>query len=214
MENKKTNPPRTPFYTFARIVLTILAPFFYPFRVHNRERLSADAPFMIVPNHLTLFDPIVIAVATRKYEIRFLGKSSLRNNRVLRCIVDHLHMIPVVRNATDMMAMRSCLKTLKQGHVLCIFPEGTRKKEVKEISLEEMHTGAALIALHSKVKVLPVYISGKLRPLRMTDIYVGEFIDTAELAQEGVNKDTCLELNNRILAASHQMRRQHEQSAK
>lgn len=211
MENNKTNPPKTPFYTFARVVLRILALFFYPFRVHGKKRLSMDAPFMIVANHMTLLDPIAIAVATKKYEIRFLGKSSLRNNRILRWIVDKLHMIPVVRHSTDMVAMRACLRTLKQGHVLCIFPEGTRKKEVM---MEEMYTGAALIALQSKVKILPIYITGKLRPLRVTDIYVGEFIDTTELAASGVNKDTCLELNNRILEASHQMKTQHEQSKK
>ena len=40
--------------------------------------------------------------------------------------VGQLRMIPVDRHHSDIGAIRACLKTLKDGHVLGVFPEGTR----------------------------------------------------------------------------------------
>ena len=210
MSEKSTPSPdkeRTPFFRFARFVLAVLSPLFFPFKVHGGERLSAEAPYLIVSNHMTMLDPLAIGMAIKRYEIRFLGKSTLRKNPVLRWILDHLHMIPVVRHGTDMVAMRACLKALKDGYVLGIFPEGTRKEKVM---MEEVNTGAALIALRSRVRVLPAYFDRKLRPFRRTNIYVGDWIETADLAAQGVDKASCEALTKRIYDATYRLKARSE----
>jgi len=53
---------RTPFYTFARIVLGVFFALIYPVRTHNREKLDQDAPFIIVSNHGSMLDPLAISV--------------------------------------------------------------------------------------------------------------------------------------------------------
>ena len=55
-------------------------------------------------------------------------------------------MIDVDRHNMDMAALRACLKTLREGHPLGVFPEGTRHKEGV---MEHMESGIAMIALRS-----------------------------------------------------------------
>lgn len=202
--NKASTPvPRTPFYTFARFLLGIFCAIFYPSRVHGLENLDREAPFLLVANHQSMMDPILIAIRVKKWEIRFLGKDTLRKNAVVRWLVDHLHMIPVTRQATDMGAMRACLKALQAGHVVGIFPEGTRKETTM---MEEMGSGIGLIALRSGVPVIPALIAQKPLPFRFTDIYFGKAIDYQDLQAMGTNKESCEMLTSRIRDITYRMK--------
>ena len=201
MQNNK--PVGTWFYKFAWVVLRIFSFIFYPSSILNRERLEREAPFIITANHQSMMDPPLIAIHSRKHQIHFLGKDTLRKNALVRWVLDHLHMIPVARNATDIGAMRACLAALKEGHVMGIFPEGTRKEAVM---MEKMGSGIGLIALRSGLPVVPVLIADKPRMFRKTRLIVGEEIDYEDLKQAGVNKESCEELTRRIKEATYQLK--------
>jgi 1-acyl-sn-glycerol-3-phosphate acyltransferase len=90
--------------------------------------------------------------------------------------------------------MRSCINTLKEGKVLCIFPEGTRHLEHL---MEKIEKGVALLALRQKMDLVPVYIDGKLKPFRMNMAVVGEPIKTTEFFEDGYteqNADRLVEM--------------------
>ena len=93
-------------YKFARFVLQVFSFLVYPVRAHNKDRLDRNAPYLIVANHQSMMDPLLIAVISRRHQIHFIGKSTLRKNVVFNWVLDHLHMIPVSRGLTDMRAMR------------------------------------------------------------------------------------------------------------
>ena len=101
-------------------------PLFFPIRYHNTELVrDRPGPYMLVSNHVSMLDPIVLAVPIRRHEIRFMGKRELRVNRLFAYILEKLHMISVARHMSDMAAMRAANSALKEGQVLGIFPEGT-----------------------------------------------------------------------------------------
>lgn len=77
-------------------------------------------------------DPILIAWGCFRYQIHFLGKKELESVPILRWLFNKLDMIPVDRHNMDMHAVRACLKTLKEGHVLGIFPEGTQAQKRRD----------------------------------------------------------------------------------
>ena len=119
---------RTPLYTFARGVFGVLFRTLMPIRYHGTDKLNRqDAPYILISNHQAAIDPFVLALPVRRYEIRFIGKREIVGHKLVQWAVTQLHMIPVSRGATDMGAMRACMSALKEGHVLGIFPEGTRK---------------------------------------------------------------------------------------
>ena len=73
-----------------------------PVTCHNRERLDAEAPYVVIANHQHALDPIVMAMYIRKRQIVFLGKKELGKNKLVANLLTRAHCILVDRHATDM----------------------------------------------------------------------------------------------------------------
>ena len=182
-------------YEICRVLAWVLLHTILPVRYEHLERIQGDAPFILISNHLSNMDPIVAALAVKRYQIRFLAKKELGKAGIANWFLSKLHAIFVDRHNSDMEAMRACVKAVREGNVLGIFPEGTRHHEGL---MEEIESGVALIALRSGVPLIPVYIQGKLRPFRKLDVLIGEAIPMDDLRAEGVNSESCQKLLERI----------------
>lgn len=187
---------RTAIYTVARIIFGFLFHTIFPLRFHNAQIVEEmQPPYIIMANHRSFADPMALAIKVKRYEIRFIGKRELAHGRLKSWLFSGLHMILVSRHATDMAAMRQCMQTLKEGHILGIFPEGTRHQPEM---MQEVESGTAIIALRARVPLLPVYIDGKIRPFHITHIYYGKPMELDDLYAQGVNNDTAHQLCQRI----------------
>ena len=195
---------RTAIYTLARIIFGFLFHTIYPLRFHNAQIVEEmQPPYIIMANHRSFADPMALAIKVKRYEIRFIGKRELAHGRLKSWLFSGLHMILVSRHATDMAAMRQCMQTLKEGHILGIFPEGTRHQPEM---MQEVESGTAIIALRARVPLLPVYIDGKIRPFHITHIYYGKPMELDDLYAQGVNNDTAHQLCQRIHDVFYAMR--------
>lgn len=187
----KPEEPFTAVYKIARGLACLLFTVLMPVRYHNVENAQLDAPYILIADHNCILDPLVAGWKCYRYQIRFLGKKELVGNPVTRWLFAHMRMIPVDRHNMDMAAMRACLKTLKEGHPLGIFPEGTRHKAGV---MEELESGIAMMALRGGVKLLPAYIADKPRLFRPIHVYYGQPISLAAIARKGINRETCDEV--------------------
>jgi cytidylate kinase len=198
-------------FTFTYRLAIALSAFVFnlilPVRYHNLERTDLDAPYILIGNHNHMLDPFAVGWKVKRYQIRFLGKRELIHNPLMKVLYLSTRMIPVGRHDTDMGALRACLNTLKENHVLGIFPEGTRYKKTL---MEELESGVAMIALRGGVPLLPVYMTGKMRLFHRTDCYYGEPFSVASIAEKGVNRETCREVLSLITALYRDMARAHE----
>lgn len=195
---------RTAIYTLARIIFGFLFHTIFPLRFHNAQIVEEmQPPYIIMANHRSFADPMALAIKVKRYEIRFIGKRELAHGRLKSWLFSGLHMILVSRHATDMAAMRQCMQTLKEGHILGIFPEGTRHQPEM---MQEVESGTAIIALRARVPLLPVYIDGKIRPFHNTHIYYGKPMELDDLYAQGVNNDTAHQLCQRIHDVFYAMR--------
>ena len=195
---------RTALYTLARIIFGFLFHTIFPLRFHNAQIADEmQPPYIIMANHRSFADPMALAIKVKRYEIRFIGKRELAHGRLKSWLFSGLHMILVSRHATDMAAMRQCMQTLKEGHILGIFPEGTRHQPEM---MQEVESGTAIIALRARVPLLPVYIDGKIRPFHITHIYYGKPMELDDLYAQGVNNDTAHQLCQRIHDVFYAMR--------
>lgn len=167
-----------------------------PIRYHGLENLQAlDAPYILMSNHLSMLDPFIMAVAAPREQIRFIGKKELWQSKPVAWFCRSLKAIPVDRHNTDMEAMRACMRVTREGHVLGIFPEGTRHHQG---IMRELESGVALIALRARVPLVPIYITGKAALFRPLDVYIGKPIGMDDLREQGINTDTCQSLLGRI----------------
>lgn len=143
------------------------------FKVEGSHNIPRKGPYIIAANHLSNWDPIFVALAF-PHPVAYMAKCELFRNKLLAGLLNQLYAFPVQRGKADRQAIRIALKTLQDGNVLGIFPEGHRQKSGVERSV---HSGVALLALKSGAPVIPVacvgtkYPFGWVKPLK---ICIGE----------------------------------------
>ena len=196
----------TVIYEVGRVLINILFHTVMPVRYHYAERLDRDPPLLLIANHVHALDPLVIAHGVKKHQVVFLGKKELAKRKWVRNLLTDLHCIFVDRHNMDMEAIRSCMKAIRLKKILLIFPEGTRHHEGQ---MEQIESGTALIALRSRVPVIPMYFDRKLRYFRRTNLYTGDPIPMDDLLAEGINAETCEKMNERMRETYREMIRKY-----
>lgn len=110
-----------------RLLARLLAPLAWwgRLRVAGLEVVPERGPLLIVPNHDSQMDPIMIALALRhRRSLRFLGRAELWRIPLLGHLLYAAHQIPIARGAHDSAALDEAIGSLRDGEAICIFPEG------------------------------------------------------------------------------------------
>lgn len=139
--------------------------------VHGRENIP-EGPCMLCCNHSSFSDPVWVIVYGKLSRLpRIMAKQELMKLPVLGWLYRKLGAFPVDRGATDLKAVQTTLKTLREGNRVLIFPEGTRVRKGKKV---EAHSGALLMANRAKVPVVPIYVSTKKHLFSRINLRFGE----------------------------------------
>ena len=89
------------------------------------EIVPESGPLLLVPNHDSQWDPVVVAVALRKRrKLRFLARANLWKIPGLGPILYGIGQIPIERGAGDAGALDEAAVALRDGAAICVFPEG------------------------------------------------------------------------------------------
>lgn len=146
----------------ARLVSSIGVPLIgVRLTVLGRENLPHDRPFVVVANHQSYLDIIVMLIAI-PYKIAFVAKEELLNIPILGWDIRSQGHIAINR-AEGMKAARhlkEIAKATHNGKSLLLFPEGTRSFDGQ---VGEFKRGAFQLALDAKVPVLACSIAGSGR---------------------------------------------------
>lgn len=203
-------PATTPslIYRIGRLVMGLLVHTIAPVKYSGRENIPEQEPSIFIGNHKSMMDPLVMGYAVKHYDVAFMGKKELVGSSFAYRLLTDLHMIIVDRHNSDMEAMRTCMQAIRGGESLGIFPEGTRHHEGL---MDELESGVGLIALRANVPLIPFYITPKFHFFHRTRCIIGPAIDFSDLHAQGVNKDTCAALLQRI---SDTYRKMAEDAAK
>lgn len=157
-------------YSFLYPIIWSFLRVFHPWKSVGREKLP-EGGVLICGNHTTLGDPLyVLCCIGFRPQCRVMAKQELMKIPVLGFILKKAGIIGVNRGKSDVAAIKECMRVLKNGEKLLMFPEGTR---VKEGETGEGHTGAALLATRTGVPILPIYIQPKKRWFCKTTVIFG-----------------------------------------
>jgi 1-acyl-sn-glycerol-3-phosphate acyltransferase len=132
-----------------------------------------DGGFVLAANHNSNFDPwpLGMTLFPRRF-LRFMGKSELFWTP-LKQFITACGAFPVRRGERDLEAIRTATELCREGHIVVMFPEGTRRKKGLRKKYEaRAHTGAARIALEAGVPLIPVAITGTDRLGRLAQLRV------------------------------------------
>jgi len=144
--------------------LTLLAMrFLGPLRYQGLERVPREGAFILVSNHISLLDPMIIGGTAGHLTgrlVHFMAKEEIRHWPLIGWLANQAGVYFVRRGESDRAAQRLSLDLLARGEPIAVFPEGTRSRDG---SLGEPRDGAALLAMRAGVPLLPVSITGSNR---------------------------------------------------
>lgn len=162
--------------------------------VKGKENIPQEA-CILCGNHSAFSDPVWLVGYGNFPDLpRVMAKQELRKVPVMGWIFQKLRCIFVNREANDISAVKTALKTLREGNHLVLFPEGTRVRRGKT---SEPHSGAMLFASRSGCSVVPVYITAKKRLFRPIHVIFGEPIKPLFAGSKATPEE--LEQNTKLL---------------
>ena len=182
------------FYDFCCNLMRPIYGLFLPAKVEGLENVPDEGGCVLVANHLSARDPFYIAVRVRNRRLHFMAKAELFKFKPLAAFMRGLLSFPVDRGHNDLNAVRTALKLLSDGHILGVFPQGTRSKGNVRTP---MLNGVAMIALRAQKPVIPVYIGGQYRLFRRIPLRFGKPVDLSDFGRR-MDGETLTAVTHRI----------------
>lgn len=175
----------------------------FPYRHHGNLKKYNNQPLIIVGNHYSIWDVIHTALLTDG-AVHYVAKKDLWNSRIGRKFVNWAQCIPVNRDGNDIQAVKTCLKCLKNGEMIVIFPEGTRNKSYD--SFLPFKSGAASFAIKTRTPILPVIQVEKIRPFHRVDVIYGEPIELTKYYGKKLSSEELAEIDKWLSDVMFNMR--------
>jgi 1-acyl-sn-glycerol-3-phosphate acyltransferase len=163
----------SPLYAALAAVSWLPVKLVYRLRARGLENLPRDTGFVLAANHTSNFDPwpLALPLFPRRW-LRFMAKSELYWFP-LGALLNAGGAFPVRRGEGDLEAIAKAAELAREGEIVVMFPEGTRRKKgLRKKWTARPHTGAARIARDAGVPLVPAAVKGtdrlaRLGPLRV-----------------------------------------------
>ncbi|KWF30049.1 MFS transporter [Burkholderia pseudomultivorans] len=143
-----------------RFVAWVLVHTFYRIRLVHAERIPEEGAAVLVCNHVSYVDALVLAAASPR-PIRFVMDHRIFKTRFASWVFRHAKAIPIAPRHEDpamlARAYDACEAALKDGELVCIFPEG---KLTKTGDINTFHHGITEILRRTPVPVIPMALRG------------------------------------------------------
>jgi len=147
-----------PLYRGLRVAVRALARALFRLSATGIERLPRTGPAVLVSNHVSWLDPIVLPLVLPR-KPGFLAMEELWRMPGVSFVMRSYgrRAIPLRRGTVDATALRRALEVLRDGVLLIVFPEGGISPDGR---LRPFHRGAALLAARAGAPIVPVAIAG------------------------------------------------------
>jgi 1-acyl-sn-glycerol-3-phosphate acyltransferase len=184
----------SPGWRVAQLVAVPLAKLLFGTRLVHAEKVPQTGAFLLVPNHFSDVDPVIVGLALFKAGRfpHFLAKESIFRVPVIGAFMRGTDMVPVLRGRRGGADPLAAAKTLlAEGGAVVLYPEGTLTRD-PDLWPMRGKTGAARLALQTGVPVIPVSHWGDQRiaprwtkryrfvPRTTTEILFGDPVDLSE----------------------------------
>lgn len=180
-------PRQSPLYRFTALLSRPALRLLWRYEARGVENLPAGG-FVLAAGHHSNFDPWPLGVAiSKRHWVRYMAKSELFWPP-LSWLIGAMGGFEVHRGEADRQALSTARRLAREGYVIGMFPEGTRRaKGLLKRRQTEVHDGAARIALGAGVPLVPAALAGtdRLTSLAKLRVAYGEPIPVDDLSGLG-----------------------------
>ena len=162
------------------------------------EPIKADGPLLLVVNHTTACDPLLVAATLGKKQVYFVASDHIIRQGIAGQIIDWCQG-PILRRkgSSALRTVKECLRHLRAGHSVCIFAEGEQSWDGRNIPVVE---GTGSLALAARATLVTYRLEGGylslprwgkgLRRGRMRGRITGEYSpeDLEAMGKEEINR--------------------------
>lgn len=123
------------------------------------DEIPRAGPVILASNHVSNADPVIVGAwltPALGRRIHWLGKREMFDWPIVGWMARNGGVVPVDRAAADAEAFRMARRVLDDGHVLMVFPEGTRSADG---TLQKPKDGLAMLALRTGATIVPIGVS-------------------------------------------------------
>ena len=153
------------YWMLKNVFLGPLLRLLYRPKAKGLKNLPADGPCVLAVNHQSFADSLFVPLVVRR-QVVFLGKADYFSSARTSWFFKAAGVIPVRREggSASEAAIQAGVRELEAGHVVGIYPEGTRSPDGR---LYRGKTGVARMALLARCPVIPVAVFGtrELQPI-------------------------------------------------
>jgi 1-acyl-sn-glycerol-3-phosphate acyltransferase len=163
-----------PFWEISGRIVSVILRRLFRFTRAGTEHVPPSGGTLIVSNHLSNRDPVLVGAAALPRPVHFMAKAELFRVPILGGVIRRLGAFPVRRGEADREAIRTARELLDAGEAVVMFPEGTRSRDGR---LRPAFPGAGSLALQPGITVVPAAVWGSQRRFGPIRVVFGPPVD-------------------------------------
>jgi 1-acyl-sn-glycerol-3-phosphate acyltransferase len=196
------------YYNFIWICSRILGKLLLRVKIVNARAVPEKGGVILVCNHESFFDPPIVGSSTSRKPVRFMARDSLFEAPVVGWFIKRIKAFPVRRGGADRHAWKLFSDFIKNGELVCFFPEGTRSGDGK---LQPANPGSGMLIHRCPgAVILPVRLFGTgkvlhrdmgFQGLHAVSVVFGEPLDLSEEMKKDGDREVYTVIANKVMAA-------------
>ncbi|HZZ73988.1 MAG TPA: lysophospholipid acyltransferase family protein [Pirellulales bacterium] len=199
-------------YQFLHVTCRLVGVVAFRVRVSGREWVPKNGGALVLSNHQSHLDPVLIGLAGDR-RMNFLARKTLFKFPPFRWLIDSLDAIPIDREKSSFGGLKETLRRLKHDELVLLFPEGTRTADGR---IGALKPGFCAIARRAGVPLVPVAIDGAFAAFPRTRNYplpatihiaFGEPLQPSEIPQFETDDALVAEVRRRLEDCHEKTRR-------
>jgi len=128
----------------------------FSLRSEGRQRVPRSGPALLIANHQSFLDPILVGLCSRRH-LCYLARKTLFRYPAFAWFIRHLGAVPIDQEGVGKEGIRITLEQLRAGRAVVVFPEGTRTPDGV---MHPLRPGIHLLIKRTQAPIVPVGIAG------------------------------------------------------
>ena len=141
------------FWWLSLLIVTAL----FRYQRRGRRNIPAEGAFLIVANHESYLDPLLVGLAIDSQPVTPIARIALFKNPIFGAHLRMLGCVPIDESGGDIVAIKEGIRQLRAGRIVSLFPEGSRTLDGQ---MQPFKRGALLLIKRSTVPILPIAVAG------------------------------------------------------